>query len=61
MSEVQGERLKAEREIGVAQPAGQLTKKQIRALVASLKISPPWWQRRIRSSRPRSTRRWGSL
>jgi hypothetical protein len=37
MSEVQGERLKAEREIGVAQPAGQLTKKQIRALVASLK------------------------
>jgi hypothetical protein len=37
MSEVQGERLKAEREIGVEQPAGQLTRKQIRALVASLK------------------------
>ena len=37
MSEVQGERLKAEREIGVAQPGRQLTKKQIRALVASLK------------------------
>jgi site-specific DNA recombinase len=37
MSEVQGERQKAEREIGLAQPAGQLTKKQIRALVTSLK------------------------
>lgn len=37
MSEVQGERLKAEREMGLAQPAGQLTKKQIRALVTSLK------------------------
>ena len=37
MTEVQGERLKAEREIGLAQPAGQLTKKQIQALVSSLK------------------------
>jgi hypothetical protein len=36
MAEVQGERLKAEREIGLAQPAGQLTKSQIKALVTSL-------------------------
>ena len=34
MAEVQGERLKAEREIALAQPAGQVTKKQIRELVA---------------------------
>jgi site-specific DNA recombinase len=38
MSEVQGERLKAEREIGLAQPSGgQLTRDQVRALVSSLK------------------------
>lgn len=37
MAEVQGERLKAEREVGLAQPAGQLTKDQVRKLVASLK------------------------
>jgi hypothetical protein len=37
MAEVQGERLKAEREIGLAQPSGQLTKSQVRALVSSLK------------------------
>jgi hypothetical protein len=36
MSEVQGERL-AEREIGLAQPSGQLTRKQVKALVSSLK------------------------
>jgi hypothetical protein len=34
---VPGERLKAERETGLAQPSGQLTKKQIRALVSNLK------------------------
>ena len=38
MSEVQGERLRAEREIGLAQPSsGQLTRDQVRALVSSLK------------------------
>ena len=37
ISEVQGERLRAERELGLAQPQGQLTKKQIRALVSSLR------------------------
>lgn len=37
MSEVQGERLRAEREIGLAQPAGQLTREQVRKLVQSLK------------------------
>jgi site-specific DNA recombinase len=37
MAEVQGERLKAERELGLAQPQGKLTKKQIRALVSSLR------------------------
>ena len=31
MAEVQGERLKVEREIGLAQPAGQLTKAQSQA------------------------------
>jgi hypothetical protein len=36
MSEVQAERLRAEREISLAQPAGQYTKKQIRDLVAEL-------------------------
>jgi hypothetical protein len=34
MSEVQGERLRAEREIGLAQPARQFTTQQIRDLVA---------------------------
>jgi site-specific DNA recombinase len=37
MAEVQGERLHAEREIGAVQPAGQLTRDQVRALVQSLK------------------------
>ena len=37
MAEVQGERLTAEREIGLAQPAGQLTREQVRKLVLSLK------------------------
>jgi site-specific DNA recombinase len=36
-AEVQGERLRAERETGQAQPAGQLTKEQVRSLVTSLK------------------------
>ena len=36
MSEVQGERLRAEREIGLAQPSGKVTKKQVRELVTSL-------------------------
>jgi site-specific DNA recombinase len=38
MAQVQGERLKAEREIGRAQPAGQFTKEQVRSLVTSLKV-----------------------
>jgi site-specific DNA recombinase len=37
MAEVQGERLRAEQAIGQAQPSGQLTKEQIRALVTNLK------------------------
>lgn len=36
MSEVQAERLRAEREIALAQPMGTFTKKQIRELVAAL-------------------------
>ena len=36
MSEVQGERLRAEREIDLAQPSGQFTAQQIRDLVAAL-------------------------
>ena len=36
MSEVQGERLRAEAEIRAAQPASQVTKRQIRELVMSL-------------------------
>ncbi|HVA05340.1 MAG TPA: hypothetical protein VNG12_01225, partial [Acidimicrobiales bacterium] len=36
MRDVQGERLRAEQEIGLAQPAGKVTKKQIRELVQSL-------------------------
>ena len=37
MAEVQGERLRAEQEIGKAQPGGQLTRDQVRKLVTSLK------------------------
>ena len=37
MAEVQGERLRAEREISLDQPSGQLTEKQVKALVMSLK------------------------
>jgi hypothetical protein len=37
MAEVQGDRLTAVREIELAQPSGQLTKKQVKALVMSLK------------------------
>jgi site-specific DNA recombinase len=37
MAEVQGERLEAEREIGLAQGAGQLTRAQVHKLVESLK------------------------
>ncbi len=36
MAEVQGERLSAEREIGLAQPSGRYTKAQIRDLVTHL-------------------------
>ncbi len=35
MTEVQGERLAAERKIGLAQPTGQLTREQVRKLVMS--------------------------
>ena len=37
MAEVQGERLRAEQEIGHAQPGGLLTGEQVRKLVESLK------------------------
>ncbi len=37
MAEVQGEWLRAEQEIGQAQPGGKLSKQQVRALVTSLK------------------------
>ena len=37
MAEVQGERLRAEAELGVSTPGGRLTKEQIRSLVLRLR------------------------
>jgi len=58
MSEVQGERLRVEREIALAQPQGRYTKAQIREGSSSpawVSSQPPW-PRPIRSSRRRYTR-----
>ena len=50
MSEVQGERLRAEREIVAGQPAGRVTVEQVRALVESIsEMANACWTRRTRS------------
>jgi hypothetical protein len=60
ISQVQGERLRAERDLAAAQPSGRLTPKQARSLVEGLKDIPPCWPTPTRSSRRSSTTSWAS-
>jgi hypothetical protein len=58
MAEVQGERLRAEQELGAAVPGGKLTKEEMRRLVLGYGMSRPCWPQPIRRTKSRSTPTW---
>jgi len=59
MAEVQGERLRAEQELGAAVPGGKLTRRnRSDASSSSFATSHPGWPKPTRRTRPRCTANW---